>query len=99
MTEEETPTVSEVEQALRDLEEKESRERHPTSRDETVNVFGTETPTSDEDQAAHRLTEIAEEVLRGEWGSGQSRRLKLAEAGFDPVEVQREMVRVANRKT
>lgn len=53
---------------------------------------------SDEDQAAARLTEVAQEVLAGEWGTGQNKRIKLSEAGFDHREVEREVIRLLNLK-
>lgn len=44
------------------------------------------------------LEVIVDEVLRGEWGVGQDRRLRLSMAGHDPNAVQREIVRRANAK-
>lgn len=41
---------------------------------------------------------IVDQVIAGEWGVGQTRRLNLAKAGHDPNEVQREIVRRANSK-
>ena len=41
--------------------------------------------------------EIINEVLRGEWGVGQERRLRLKLAGYDPNAIQKEIVRWANR--
>lgn len=49
-----------------------------------------------EDQESKSLTNVAKEVLAGEWGSGQERRLALANAGFDPNKVKAEMVRIVN---
>lgn len=65
---------------------------------QTVNVFqdDNEVPADDE-QTNARLDEVAREVLKGEWGIGQERRLKLAEAGLDPTEVQRQIVRIVNQ--
>lgn len=66
--------------------------------------FGDEGPEviahapSDEDQAAYRLKEVAEQVLAGEWGTGQNKRIKLSEAGFDHREVEREVIRLVNLK-
>lgn len=42
--------------------------------------------------------DIVDQVLRGEWGSGQDRRLRLQQAGHSPNEVQREIVRRANKR-
>jgi hypothetical protein len=42
--------------------------------------------------------EIINEVLRGEWGVGQERRLRLKLAGYDPNAIQKEIVRRANQK-
>lgn len=44
------------------------------------------------------LEQIVDQVIRGEWGVGQDRRLRLSVAGHDPNEVQREIVRRANAK-
>lgn len=42
------------------------------------------------------LTAVAKEVLAGDWGDGAERRQKLADAGHDPNEVQKEIVRIVN---
>lgn len=52
-----------------------------------------EIPTEEVDQDL-----IVDQVLKGEWGVGQDRRLRLAQAGHDPNAVQREIVRRANQK-
>jgi hypothetical protein len=41
---------------------------------------------------------IVDQVLRGEWGVGQDRRLRLAKAGYKPNEIQKEIVRRANNR-
>jgi len=41
--------------------------------------------------------DIVLQVLNGEWGVGQDRRIRLAEAGHNPNEIQREIVRRANK--
>jgi len=48
---------------------------------------------------AKSLTEVAREVLAGQWGIGSERRRALAAAGFDPNAVKDEIVRVANKRT
>lgn len=64
----------------------------------TVNVFDDDAEVPDDPaQANARLDEVAREVLDGQWGMGQTRRLALAEAGLDPVEVQRQIVRIVNQ--
>ena len=40
------------------------------------------------------LEEIAKEVIRGEWGSGETRKTKLTEAGYDYEAVQKEVNRI-----
>ena len=40
------------------------------------------------------VTEIAKEVIEGKWGNGLTRRLKLAKAGYNPSEVQKEVNRL-----
>lgn len=42
--------------------------------------------------------DIVDQVLRGEWGTGQDRRLRLQKAGYSPNEVQKELVRRANKR-
>jgi hypothetical protein len=42
------------------------------------------------------ISEIAQEVLQGKWGSVDDRRLRLSKAGYDHNEVQREVVRLRN---
>lgn len=37
------------------------------------------------------VDEIANEVIRGEWGNGAERKEKLIEAGYDYSEVQRKV--------
>lgn len=44
------------------------------------------------------LTRVAKEVLAGEWGRSVERRKKLSDAGFDPNEVQQEVIRILNDK-
>ena len=38
--------------------------------------------------------EVAQEVIRGDWGNGDERKLRLKAAGYDPAEVQREVNRL-----
>jgi hypothetical protein len=57
------------------------------------NVF--EQPEIDADKS---FDQIVDEVIRGDWGVGQPRRLALAKAGYDPNEVQQEIVRRANSR-
>lgn len=40
------------------------------------------------------ITEIAEEVIAGDWGNGDERKLRLIEAGYDYWEVQAEVNRI-----
>lgn len=42
--------------------------------------------------------EIVQEVREGKWGRGQERRLRLSQAGYDHVAVQKELVRILNDK-
>ena len=44
------------------------------------------------------LDDIVGQVLAGEWGVGQDRRLRLARAGHNPNDIQKELVRRANNK-
>ena len=50
----------------------------------------------DVDYEATELSAVAREVNQGKWGVGQERRLKLAEAGFNANEVEKEAVRLLN---
>ena len=40
--------------------------------------------------------DIVQQVLNGEWGVGQERRLRLAKAGYDHLAIQREIVKRSN---
>lgn len=42
------------------------------------------------------LEDVTREVIDGKWGVGQERRLKLTEAGYNPREVEAEVVRLRN---
>lgn len=44
------------------------------------------------------LTTVARQVLAGEWGLGVDRRQALKNAGYDPNEVKREIVRLMNER-
>lgn len=103
------PTNSEVEQALRDLQESERaqspEDAEQAAREQALSDGRRELEelkksaaedVPDDVQRDERLTEIAKEVLNGEWGTGQESRLKLAEAGIDHLKVQDEMVRIVN---
>lgn len=46
---------------------------------------------------SNELEEVAQAVLRGEYGTGQDRRLRLSQAGYDARAVEREVVRITNR--
>jgi CW_7 repeat len=64
--------------------------------DDPETVEDTVDEDNDESESKQSLTEVAEAVGRGEYGTGQERRLKLAEAGYDPKEVEAEIVRLRN---
>lgn len=51
----------------------------------------------DKDIHKKPVTEVAKEVLEGKWGNGNERRILLAKAGYDYVEVQTEVNRLAKR--
>lgn len=51
---------------------------------------------TDDEESDTSLDAIAREVLAGEWGQGQARRLKLSEAGYNPKEVEAEVTRIRN---
>lgn len=48
--------------------------------------------------AKKSITEIAKEVIEGDWGNGDSRKLKLYAAGYDPKAVQDEVNRILSKK-
>lgn len=50
----------------------------------------------DDPPAQTRFDEVVDEVIRGQWGQGQARRLRLANAGFDHRAVQEAVVERAN---
>ena len=42
------------------------------------------------------LTKVARDVLKGKYGNGATRKKNLTAAGYNPVEVQREVNRLCN---
>jgi len=44
------------------------------------------------------LDDIVGQVMKGEWGVGQDRRLRLEKAGHNPNDIQREIVNRANKR-
>lgn len=80
----------------------------PSSGDEEVEIL--DEPTSEENpppkaselaekakSPSEELEEVARAVLRGEYGTGQERRRLLSAAGYNARDVEREVVRLANR--
>lgn len=61
-------------------------------------VFEEETPEEEVLVEVSDITTIALEALNGEWGSGQDRRVNLANAGHDPKVIQAEMNRILNSR-
>jgi hypothetical protein len=51
----------------------------------------------EDDDESDSLKEVAEAVLRGEYGKGQEKRLRLAEAGYNHREVDEEVTRILNK--
>ena len=45
-------------------------------------------------EAKKALEEIAKEVIRGDWGTGETRKTRLTEAGYDFEAVQKEVNRI-----
>ena len=45
-------------------------------------------------EAKKALEEIAKEVIHGDWGTGETRKTRLAEAGYDYEAVQKEVNRI-----
>lgn len=72
-------------------EELEEPEPEPEEAVEEVeqSSFTTSTPS---------LEEIVQQVIAGEWGSGQDRRARLEKAGISHVLVQKELVRRINHR-
>lgn len=62
-------------------------------------VLESEESETDEEvlQTNKSLNEIALEVIQGQWGEGQARRKALTKAGYDPREVQKEIVKIYNK--
>ena len=54
------------------------------------------TPFEEVDIIHKSITDIAQEVIAGLWGTGQDRRLRLTEAGYNPRDVEKEVVRIQN---
>jgi len=46
------------------------------------------------EEAKKALEEIAREVIHGDWGTGETRRKRLTEAGYDFEAVQKEVNRI-----
>ena len=61
---------------------------------EERSVFEQEAPPTE----ALGFDDLVDQVLAGEWGTGQDRRNRLAKAGFDHRLVQAEIVRRANHR-
>lgn len=55
------------------------------------------TPFEEADIIEKSVSDIAQEVIAGHWGVGQARRNLLSEAGYDPREIEREVVRLRNK--
>lgn len=49
-----------------------------------------------EDLVYMNFEQIVQEVIDGKWGSGQDRRLRLRQAGYDHVAIQKEIIRRIN---
>ncbi|MDO5027446.1 MAG: SH3 domain-containing protein [Tissierellia bacterium] len=45
-------------------------------------------------KAKKTITQLAEEVIKGDWGNGDERKKRLSQAGYDPVKVQAEVNRI-----
>ena len=45
-------------------------------------------------EAKKAIEDVAKEVIRGDWGSGETRKTRLTEAGFDYEAVQKEVNRI-----
>lgn len=56
----------------------------------------TGSPPVESDSETKSLLDVAREVMRGEWGNGQERRIALANAGYDPNAVKAAMVELLN---
>jgi len=61
--------------------------------DNRTDELSTKTPKSGENRPKKSISEVAEEVIRGEWGNGLIRRNKLKNAGYDFNRVQNEINR------
>lgn len=51
----------------------------------------------DKDIHKKSVTEVAKEVIEGKWGNGNERRINLAKAGYDYIEVQTEVNRITKK--
>jgi hypothetical protein len=61
-----------------------------------------ETQEDSDDEVKQTLLsvkEVAQEVLDGKWGTGQERRLRLSQAGYDHVAVEDAVVKILNPPT
>jgi hypothetical protein len=66
--------------------------------EEETDHVGRSTYRDDTERTAKDVEGVAKEVLEGKWGVGQDRRKALADAGFDPNEVQEEVLRLVNKR-
>lgn len=49
-------------------------------------------------ESAKDLTQVAKEVIQGKWGNGEDRKKRLANAGYDYLEVQKKVNSLMNKK-
>lgn len=71
----------------------EPQDTTPTKSDEPSTLSADSVSETEPD-----LSAIVEEVARGEWGVGQDRRLRLAQAGYDHRLIQKKLVERANKR-
>lgn len=74
------------------------KRRRPVDEEITEEVPAVEETPEPEPIEEQSFETVVDEVMRGEWGVGQDRRLALAKAGHDPNAVQKEIVRRANSR-
>lgn len=80
-------------QAKHRLEEAQMRDRAKERKVDMDYYYGEETKANQGEKKS--VTEVAKEVLAGDWGNGDDRKNRLAAAGYDYATVQAEVNRLA----
>ena len=86
-----------VDETVAPDEEVEEVEEEETS-EETEEVDDGEDGSEAAQHALASVADVAKEVIAGDWGIGQGRRLALSKAGYNVKDVEAEVSRIANKR-